>query len=312
MSRDPKELRYAVISPVRNEAEHIEKTLESMASQTVPAAEWIIVNDSSTDETGAMAQRYADKHPWIKVVLKDKRADKGDRQRGKGVVDTFYFGRDQLSTDDYEFIIKLDGDVWFPPEYFEFLLTRFVERPRLGIAGGGLFERTDGKNWSLVSAPDHVGGPAKMYRRECFDAIGGIAAVLGWDGLDEWIALSKGWEVEAFIDLPVHHYRIMGNATGPLKAKIEQGYGAHNMGYHPLYQVMRGMRHLFVPPFLLGGCAMVGAYFWAALQGRDQLPDAELKRFIRDTQWRQLTAALRGKRVYKNGAVSGLAPKAPA
>lgn len=295
------ELKYAVISPVRNEAAYIEQTLQSMVNQTIPPCEWIIVNDKSTDNTAEIVAHYAEQYDWLKLVNREKRENKGDRQRGKGVVDTFYFGFDQLSCSDFDFIIKLDGDVAFEPTYFEFLLKQYADDPKLGIAGGGLYERTDGETWSLVSAPDHVGGPAKMYRRACFDDIGGIAPVLGWDGLDEWQALHQGWTVEAFVEKRVFHYRIMGNATGPVKAKVEQGYGAHYMGYHPLYIIIRGFRHMLMRPYLIGGIAMIVAYLQAVFQGREQLPEPALKQFIQDTQFKQLTGILEGKRVYKSG-----------
>lgn len=298
--RQPAYMKYVIISPVRNEAQYIEQTIQAMINQTVEPSEWIIVDDGSTDETPEIVARYAKSHAWLKLVHRDRRENKGDRQRGKGVIETFYFGVDHLTVQDYQFIIKLDGDVSFTPNYFEFLLDRFVHDPKLGIAGGGLYERTDDKNWSLRSAKDHVGGPAKMYRRTCFEAIDGLVPALGWDGLDEWTALSKGWKVESFESLRVLHYRIMGNATGALKSKIEQGYGAHYMGYHPLYMLARGVRHTFIKPYLVGGIMMIIAYLVAWLQRREQLPSPSVLDYIRRTQFRQFVGLLVGRRVYKS------------
>ena len=293
-------MKIAIISPVRNESEYIEKTLQAVTGQTVRPSEWIIVNDDSTDETASIVARYAADYPWINLLHRDRRENKGDRQRGKGVVDTFYYGHDHLADPDYDFVVKLDGDVSFEPDYFEFLLGRFKANPGLGIAGGGLYERTDGVNWELKSAPDHVGGPVKTYRRQCFDDIGGLVPALGWDGFDEWKALTLGWQVQSYSDLRINHYRIMGNATGPLKAKIEQGYGAHYMGYHFLYTVARGTRHMATRPLIVGGLAMMGAHALAWIQRRDQLPDSTVKQFIHRTQLRQIAGMLVGKRVYKS------------
>ena len=301
-------LKYAVISPVRNEAQYIEKTLKSMVNQTIQPNEWLIVDDLSTDETPQIVAEYARENPWLKLLSRDKRDRQGDRQRGKGVVDTFYYGYEHLSCRDVDFIIKLDGDVSFEPTYFEFLLNKFVENPRLGIAGGGLYERTDGEYWSLVSAPDHVGGPAKMYRQACFEDIGGIVSALGWDGLDEWQALAKGWEVQSFEQQPVFHYRIMGNATGLLKARVEQGYGAYYMAYHPLYALARGARYMFIRPYFVGGLVLVAGYLQAVLQNREQLPEPDLRDFIQRTQLHQIVGGLSGNRVYKSQGVVATPP----
>lgn len=291
---------YVVISPVRNESRYIETTIRSMVQQTMPPAEWIIVNDGSTDDTATIVASYATNYPWIKLVHRDKREEKGDRQRGKGVIDTFYYGYDRLTTDEYGAIVKLDGDVSFEPHYFEFLMRAFATDPKLGIAGGGLYERTDGKNWTLRSGPDHVGGPAKTYKKACFDAIGGLVCALGWDGIDEWKALALGWQVQSFQDLRVLHHRIMGNATGMLKAKIEQGYGAHYMGYHPLYTIVRAIRHMFMRPYLIGGLGMIWAHLQAGLQGREQFPDESVRRYVRKTQLKQLAHLSIGKRMWKS------------
>ncbi|MEM7031755.1 MAG: glycosyltransferase family A protein, partial [Chloroflexota bacterium] len=298
--------KVSVCIPTYNTANYLPYAIDSVLNQDYQDYELVICDDASTDNTAEIVARYQETTPWITLINKEKRENKGDRQRGKGVVDTFYFGRDRLSHTDYDFIIKLDGDVSFKPTYFETMLKKFADNPKLGITGGGLYERTNGENWSLISAPDHVGGPNKMYRRTCFDAIGGIVSALGWDGLDEWQALAQSWEVESFEEEPIYHYRIMGNATGLMKARVEQGYGAHYMGYHPLYTLFRSAKHFLIRPYVIGGIAMAYGYFQAISQNREQLPDPDLKQFIQKTQWDQLKGALRGTRVYKNGSSDSL------
>ena len=139
-----------------------------------------------------------------------------------------------------------------------------------------------------------------MYRRACFDEIGGLVRALGWDGIDEWKALSLGWQVRSFGQQRVLHRRITGNATGMLKAKIEQGYGAHYMGYHPLYTVARGVRHMCLRPYLIGGMALILGHLSAWAQGREQFPERAVLRYVRQTQLGQLRALLTGKRAYKS------------
>jgi biofilm PGA synthesis N-glycosyltransferase PgaC len=287
---------YVVVTPVRNEARVMEKTIHSMVQQTVKPVEWVIVNDGSTDETGEIAARYAKVHSWIKLVDSE---DRGIRQRGKGIVEAFYTGYRTLTSQDYEFIVKLDGDLSFESTYFEALLCEFAARPKLGIAGGGVYERLDGHKWVQQTARDHVRGPTKMYRRACFEAIGGLIPALGWDGADEWKARALGWEVSSFIELRVLHHRPTGAGTGLLKSRIEQGYGAYAMGYHPLFVIARGVRHMLSRPCLIGGIAMIVAYFVAWLQGREQLLDSSVIRYVRQTQVRQLVNLLAGQPVHE-------------
>lgn len=287
--------KYVVISPVKDEAAFIETTICSMIEQTKRPAIWIIVNDGSRDATEAIVQKYAQEYDWIRLV---NRQDAGIRKRGKGVVEAFYTGFDTLA-EPYDFIVKLDGDVSFGPQYFELLLTQFANNPLLGIAGGGLYERPDGKTWVLYTTRDHVRGGTKIYRRECFEAIGGLVASMGWDGIDEWEALTKGWEVQSFLDPKIYHYRCTGAATGYLKSCIEQGHGAYRMGYHPLFMVARGIRRMTDRPYLIGGTAMIGAYFMAWLGKQEMLADPEVVHYIRQTQLKKLVGLISGKPVHE-------------
>jgi biofilm PGA synthesis N-glycosyltransferase PgaC len=288
-------LRYAVITPVRDEAEYIQKTLDAMTGQSIKPVEWIIVDDGSIDATPEIVSRYAAVTPWIRQV---RRADRGSRQRGKGVVEAFYAGFENLD-EDFDFIVKLDGDLSFAAEYFESLLREFGANPKLGIAGGGVYEKLDGENWVLRASRDHVRGPTKVYRRSCFEAIGGLVPALGWDGIDEWQARAQGWDVRTFAELKVYHYRVTGAATGTLRSRIEEGYGAHFMGYHPLYQIARGIQHMPSKPFVVGGAAMIVAFFIAWLRGERQIADRQVIRYVRRTQLEQLAGLLTGKPIHE-------------
>ena len=75
--------RYALISPCRNEAAYLRRTLDSVLAQSAPPALWIIVDDGSTDDTPRILAEYAARHPVIRVVGKP---DRGHRAVGAGVV----------------------------------------------------------------------------------------------------------------------------------------------------------------------------------------------------------------------------------
>ncbi len=290
-----KNTRYVVISPVKDEAAYIDATIRSMIEQTIRPAMWVIVNDGSQDETQAIVEKSARGYPWIQLI---NRQNTVIRKRGKGVVEAFYAGFDTLLV-EYDFIVKLDGDVTFGPDYFESLFVEFQKDPMLGIAGGGLYEKPDGQTWVLYAVKDHVRGCTKVYRRECFDSIGGLVASMGWDGIDEWNALAKGWKVRSFLSQKIYHYRFTGAATGYLKSYIEQGHGAYRMGYHPLFMIARGIRHMTNPPVLIGGAAMIGAYFMAWFRRQEFLADPGVVRYIRQTQLKQLAGLISGKPIYE-------------
>lgn len=283
--------QYAVISPVKDEADYIEMTISSMLAQTILPVVWIIVNDGSHDNTQAIVEKYTQENPWIKLV---NRQDMGIRKRGKGVVEAFYTGYKTL-TGPYDFIVKMDGDVTFGQNYFEAILKRFAADPRLGIAGGGLYEKTNGHTFVLNTVREHVRGCTKIYRRTCFEEIGGLVSAMGWDGIDEWQALSKNWKVQSFLEEKIYHLRLTGKATGFLKSNIEQGSGAYCMGYHPLFIIARGIRRITDPPFLLSGAAMIGGYFSAWLQHKELLADPSVIRYVRKAQLSILTDMVTGK-----------------
>ena len=284
------EIGYIVISPVKNEAEFIELTIKSMIDQIHKPILWVIINDGSTDDSEEIVRKYQKEHSWIKLI---NRPNDIIRKRGKGVVEAFYEGFKTID-DDYDFIVKLDGDVSFGPDYFSSLIKEFISDPRLGIAGGGLYEKPDGINWKLNTTEDHVRGATKMYRKACFEEIGGLKPSMGWDGIDEWTALSKGWGVKSFLNLKFMHYRYTGAATGYLKSFYEQGYGAFRMGYHPLYLIARGIRRMNDRPFIIGGLAMIWAYFVAWLRREEMLTSYDIVQFVRKAQMQKLVGFIKG------------------
>ena len=280
--------KYVVITPVRNEATYVEKTLTSMVAQIVKPAQWIIVNDGSTDGTGQIVGDYAAQYPWIRLINGE---DRGFRQRGPGVVAAFYEGLRHLTERDYEVIAKLDGDLSFDPWYFETLLEAFARNPRLGITCGSICVQTNGQWTTERFLTPWTSGPSKVYRRACFEAIGGLRWSLGWDGVDNWHAQMLGWDIGSDRRLRVLHHRPPGAATGSLKGRVEEGQGAYYIGYHPLFMLARGIWRMRDRPYVIGGCTMIWGYVDSWLSGREQV-EPELVRFVRRTQLRLLISLL--------------------
>ena len=191
-------IKYVIVSPVRDEEQYIVETLRSVTGQSIRPAEWIIVDDGSTDATGKIIDEYARQYSWIKAL---HRPDRGRRVPGTGVMEAFYTGYKALASMDWHFIVKLDGDVGLNPDYFEQCFERFNEDSKLGMCGGAMYCLKDGR-MELEKHPTlHVRGPIKLYRRECWDDIGGLMNAPGWDTVDEIQANRLGWHTKTFLDL---------------------------------------------------------------------------------------------------------------
>ena len=75
---------YVIVTPVRNEEPHIQKTLDAVIGQNVRPRRWVIVNDGSTDKTPELIDAAAREHDWIEPV---HRTDRGFRKSGAGVIE---------------------------------------------------------------------------------------------------------------------------------------------------------------------------------------------------------------------------------
>jgi poly-beta-1,6-N-acetyl-D-glucosamine synthase len=275
---------YVVITPARDEEARLRLTLDSMVAQTLRPAEWIIVDDGSSDSTAAVVQEYSRLHSWIRGF---ERADRGRRLPGAGVVEAFYEGYHSLQCKDWEFLVKLDADLSFNPDFFQLALAHFRIRPRLGIGGARLFLVQHGSARPETGPRFHVRGATKIYRRQCWQAIGGLIEAPGWDVVDEIKASMLGWTTESFSDVLAFHHRPTG-ASGPWCDMLNRGQGCYVAGYHPLYLAARCLRHLGSKPYLLGALGM-GAGFVSGYLGRIGLQrDPALVRFVHQEQWRRL------------------------
>ncbi len=277
--------KYVIITPARDEQEHIRATVESVAAQRHPPAQWIIVNDGSTDQTGNIADAFAAKYSWLRVI---HRANRGFRKSGGGVVEAFYEGYRALECDDWEFLVKLDADLSFPTDYFEKCFAHFHRQPRLGIGGGEICHWVGDELKREANPRFHVRGATKIYKRSCWEAIGGLWAAPGWDTIDEVKANMLGWETRSFTDLPLHHHRLTGSAEGHVRDRMKHGTACYVSGYHPLFVVASCLYRLFRKPYILGSAAMGYGFVKGFFARTPQVNDAAMIHYIRDQQLRRL------------------------
>jgi glycosyltransferase involved in cell wall biosynthesis len=282
---DPMNPKYVIVTPVRDEEKYIGSTIESMINQTILPTEWVIVNDGSTDRTGEITDGYAAQHPWIHVV---HRRNRGFRKSGGGVMEAFYDGFATLRRKDWDFIVKLDGDLSFAPEYFEKCFDYFRRNPDLGIGGGEIHHNIDGHMKVEENPRFHVRGATKIYRKECWDAIGGLWPAPGWDTIDEVKANMVGWKTYAFKDLSLFHHRLTGSEEGLFRDRVKHGVACYISGYHPLFVAVSCIRRLPKNPRVIGSIGMMYGYLKSHFTRPPRLEDRSYFTYIRGQQLRRL------------------------
>ncbi len=285
----PKDFRYVVISPARDEGAHVERTLKSVIAQTVQPYRWVIVDDASRDQTPEILARYQKQHCWIQVVSRNSQTNRGP---GPAVIRAFAEGWAAVQNLDFDFVVKLDADLELPPNYFEELLRRFEADPSLGIASGVYLELHEGR-WVVIPMPDyHAAGASKMIRASCFRQIGGFIAHRGWDTVDEIRAQTLGWTTRHFDDLQMLHLKPEGAGIGHLRTSQMQGEVYYLTGGGGLFFGLKICQRMLrgKPPVIYGLMMLLG-YLRALLLRRPRLVSEEERRFYR----RQLNARIKAE-----------------
>ncbi len=260
---------YVIISPVRDEERYIEKTLQTVLRQTLRPSKWIIVNDGSRDKTAEIINRYTRDHQWISAINTTRT---GSRDLGNTEIRAFAEGYRLVENLPHRYIVKLDGDVELPDEYFSDLVRQFESDPRLGIASG-MYVELKGGCWSPVEMPEyHASGASKMIRTDCFHQIGGFALGRGWDTLDEIKAQMSGWTTRHFKEIVFRHLKNEGSADGPLRTSRMHGLIYYLTGGGIGFLSLKILhRCIYGRPFLLAGCEMGVGYLKPYLSGEGRI-----------------------------------------
>jgi glycosyltransferase involved in cell wall biosynthesis len=280
--------RYVLITPARNEEEHIERVIKSIITQTVLPEKWVIVSDGSTDRTDDIVKEYISGNPWIELISMPAH---GDRQFA-AKVNCFNAGYEKVKKLNYDVIGNIDADISFEEDYLEFLLMKFTDDERLGVAGTPFVE--DGKHYDYrFTNIEHVSGACQLFRRQCFEEIGGYVPIKG-GGID-WVAVTtarmKGWTTRTFVEKTCLHHRKMGsgNSSGIL-TWFRQGQKDYFLGNHPLWEIFRTIYQMTRKPFIVRGVFVFFGFSWATLKRVEKPISKELMEFIRIEQMKRLRA----------------------
>ena len=277
---------YVLISPARNEAMYIEQTIKSVIGQTIRPVKWVIVSDGSTDGTDDIVKKYAAEHTWIELVRMPERKER----HFAGKVHAFNAGYERVKDIRYDIIGNLDADITFDEDHMSFLLCKFSENPKLGVGGTPFREGSQQYDYRFSSV-EHVSGACQLFRRECFEAIGGYVPLKA-GGVDLAAVLNarmNGWQTRTFTEKTCqHHKKTQSPKYSNLKAIFRSGYHDYLMGGHPVWQIFRSGYQMSKKPFCVGGFVLLAGYLWATLSRADRIVSKELIAFRGKEQMRRL------------------------
>jgi glycosyltransferase involved in cell wall biosynthesis len=283
---------YVLITPARNEEAFIKKTLDSVVQQTFLPVKWVIVNDGSTDNTASIVERYTARYDWIELVNRPVRKERHFAAK----VHAFNAGQEKVKDLDFEVIGNLDSDVSLEKDHFEFLLGKFKEDRRLGVAGTVFKEEGYNSETDSLEGQFYVSGQCQLFRRQCFDDIDGYFANKA-GGID-WIAVTtarmKGWKTRSFNERSFFHHRHLGTAErSVLAASFAYGEKDYILGGHPVWESFRILYRMTNRPYVVDGLALGLGYGSAALRRLKRPVSNELMAFHRREQMRKLRAILK-------------------
>ncbi|WP_407401742.1 glycosyltransferase [Chryseobacterium sp.] len=200
-------MKFLIIIPAHNEQDNLPFTLDSLKNQRHTDFTVVVVNDGSTDQTAEVIQKYTTEDSRFETINLDKSA----HQPGSKVVNAFNQGLNYKNSNDFDIICKFDADIILGDAYLSTINKAFVENPTYGLVGGLLFvEKNDTWVYEGNSNRHHVRGPMKSYRKECFQAIGGLRETLGWDNIDSILLDNLGWKEVVLPELQVKLIKVKG------------------------------------------------------------------------------------------------------
>jgi biofilm PGA synthesis N-glycosyltransferase PgaC len=283
--------RYVLMSAAKDEAEFVGLTIESVARQTVKPLRHILVDDGSKDATEAIVRQWSEKEGFVKLMAREKTSGRSFGSKVVALKAAYEYIKDL----QFDYIGCLDADITLPPGYYEQIIGRMRENPKLGVASGLCLQKS-GADWvRIMTNRQHVPGAMQFFTRECYDAIGGYqtVTVAGVDSLAEIKARMKGWQTQSFTDIFAYHHKPIGSATGgALKTSYRRGMTDYMLGKHPLYVLAKSVRRLAAPPYVTNAFAHLCGYFSLLAKRKPMDVSDEVRRYVRAEELEVLRSAL--------------------
>ena len=278
-----------VVTVSRNDGNLLNDLLKSIENQTTRPIEWVIVIDPLTQKNEQIISSFSDGKDWIKVVRIESSFN--PKTRGERIARLFNFGVSKSSL-DWTFCSKIDADMDLEELYFEKLFLEFSKNPKLGIASGNcLVKTTRGQRMERVTK-GHTRGGLKTYRRECYDEIGGVEHVDGWDTIDNVMARLYGWETSNFENILAAQARPTGVSVGLISTAFNEGKKSYFLGYFAPYLLARAAHRMLSKPYFAAGIAMLGGFLYSMISLDKKYKDTRVRKNIRNTQISKITFGL--------------------
>ncbi|HKI77832.1 MAG TPA: glycosyltransferase family 2 protein [Ignavibacteriaceae bacterium] len=274
---------FAIVTPVKDEINYFPKTVKSVLSQYAKPQKWIIIDDGSTDGTTEIIRKAERENDWIEGIYREP--NKNRKPGGEFVLE---IGLKKLNIDEYDFIVRMDGDLEFESNYFRVLFEKFDDDPKLGIASGVCFITRNGKAIEEKHPRFHTRGPLKTYRAQCFKNIGGLLNCLGWDSIDDLKANKLNWHTHSFPELRIHHLKKTQSHGGIFKSSFNKGVASYNSGYHPLFVLFKTVYILIFLRYKSNSIGVFWGYFSSMIKLKPKPITKELIKYIRKQQMNKL------------------------
>jgi hypothetical protein len=253
----------------------------------------VLVDDGSSDDSYALAAEFARRHAYATALRRPPRPPSRDRLVTADELRAFLWGLERAG-EPWDVLVKFDGDLELTPETIAFLERRLAEDAGLGMAGSYLTEADpSGARTRLRIRPEHVHGATKFYRRECWEQIQPLPALMGWDTVDEVKARMRGWRTQSFA-LPGGdpiHLRKRGSYDGVHRGYRRAGRGAYSMGAHPVHVLLFAGRQMTESPGIVGALNYVLGWVHAGLR-RVERVEPEVRAHIREDQLQRIRRRL--------------------
>ncbi len=282
-----KMLSYVLITAARNEEKYIEQTILSVLAQTIKPLRWVIVSDGSLDGTDDIVRDYCEKFDWISLLRAPEHVGRDFAAKSNCVRAAWA----TIQEVDFDVFASCDADISFEPDYMEFLLSKFRMDPKLGVAGTPFIEAGGQFYDYRFTNIEHVSGGCQLFRRECFEEIGGFTPIK--IGGEDWIAVTsarmKGWKTRTFSGKSYNHLKRMGTGESLLLlARFKSGYEDYLKGGHPVWEFFRAIYQLRTSPILIGSLFMFSGYLAGGIRRPKRPISKELIRFHRKEQLERL------------------------